>query len=69
MRGSWAGILAFTDVDVEVDLDLLARAVAPILDDSMVGVVTGLVMPDRLDTAQCGRRGGIENGRLLHKTA
>ena len=43
-------LLAFTDDDVRVDPMWLTRMIEPFLEDSRVGVVTGLVMPARLDT-------------------
>jgi GT2 family glycosyltransferase len=43
-------ILAFTDDDAVVDEDWLGWLVEPFLRDTRVGVVTGLVLPARLDT-------------------
>jgi GT2 family glycosyltransferase len=50
IREAAGEILAFTDDDVHVDEDWLAWMVEPFLNDERVGVVTGLVMPARLDT-------------------
>jgi GT2 family glycosyltransferase len=44
-------ILAFTDDDAVVDEQWLRWLVEPLLCDARVGVVTGLVLPARLDTA------------------
>jgi O-antigen biosynthesis protein len=43
-------ILAFTDDDAVVDAEWLRWIVEPFLRDARVGVVTGLVLPARLDT-------------------
>jgi glycosyltransferase involved in cell wall biosynthesis len=43
------GIVAFTDDDVEIDRDWLARLVAG-FDDPRVGCVTGLILPLELET-------------------
>ena len=43
-------ILAFTDDDVVVDVEWLRWMIEPFLRDARVGVVTGLVLPARLDT-------------------
>jgi glycosyltransferase involved in cell wall biosynthesis len=52
IRESSAEILAFTDDDVEVDPGWLSWMVEPFLQDDQVGVVTGLVMPARMDTPE-----------------
>jgi GT2 family glycosyltransferase len=43
-------IIAFTDDDVQVDQEWLSWIVDQFVADATVGVVTGLVMPARLDT-------------------
>ncbi|HWX51853.1 MAG TPA: glycosyltransferase, partial [Solirubrobacteraceae bacterium] len=50
VREAAGALLAFTDDDVWVDPSWLRRMVEPFLEDNRVGVVTGLVMPARLDT-------------------
>jgi GT2 family glycosyltransferase len=45
-------ILAFTDDDTIVDAEWLAWLVEPFLSDEQVGVVTGLVLPARLETSE-----------------
>jgi O-antigen biosynthesis protein len=49
---SMSALLAFTDDDVKVDSAWLSWMVEPFLIDEQVGVVTGLVMPARLDTPE-----------------
>ena len=45
-------IVAFTDDDIEVDTHWLLWMVEPLVADRSVKVVTGLIMPARLDTPQ-----------------
>jgi GT2 family glycosyltransferase len=52
IRESSSALLAFTDDDVKVDPAWLSWMVEPFLADEQVGVVTGLVMPARLDTPE-----------------
>jgi O-antigen biosynthesis protein len=52
IREAAADLLAFTDDDVLVDPDWLAEMIEPFLRDERVGVVTGLVMPARMDTPE-----------------
>jgi GT2 family glycosyltransferase len=50
IRESSATIVAFTDDDVRVEPNWLSWMVEPFLQDPVVAVVTGLVMPARMDT-------------------
>jgi GT2 family glycosyltransferase len=52
VRESSSALLAFTDDDVQVDPAWLSWMVEPFLADEQVGVVTGLVMPARMDTPE-----------------
>jgi GT2 family glycosyltransferase len=52
IRESTSALVAFTDDDVEVDPAWLSWMVEPFLADEQVGVVTGLVMPARMDTPE-----------------
>lgn len=52
VRESTSALLAFTDDDVNVDPAWLSWMVEPFLADEQVGVVTGLVMPARMDTPE-----------------
>jgi O-antigen biosynthesis protein len=52
VRESTSALLAFTDDDVKVDPAWLSWMVEPFLADEQVGVVTGLVMPARMDTPE-----------------
>ncbi len=52
VRESTSELLAFTDDDVRVDPAWLSWMVEPFLADEQVGVVTGLVMPARMDTPE-----------------
>ena len=51
IREAAGEILAFTDDDVRLDAQWLKWMVQPFLGDERVGVVTGLVLPARFDTA------------------
>jgi GT2 family glycosyltransferase len=50
IREAAGEILAFTDDDVVLDADWLHWMVEPFVTDGRVGVVTGLVLPARLET-------------------
>jgi GT2 family glycosyltransferase len=52
IRESTCALLAFTDDDVKVDPAWLSWMIEPFLADEQVGVVTGLVMPARMDTPE-----------------
>jgi GT2 family glycosyltransferase len=52
IREARAELLAFTDDDVQVDPEWLSWMVEPFLRDRQVGVVTGLVLPARMDTPE-----------------
>ena len=52
IREAGADLLAFTDDDVAVDPEWLSWMVKPFLRDRRVGVVTGLVLPARMDTPE-----------------
>jgi O-antigen biosynthesis protein len=52
IREAGADLLAFTDDDVQVDPEWLSWMVEPFLRDRAVGVVTGLVLPARMDTPE-----------------
>lgn len=52
VREAKGELLAFTDDDAVVDPQWLRWIVGPFLKDERVGVVTGLVLPARFDTAE-----------------
>jgi O-antigen biosynthesis protein len=52
IREAAADLLAFTDDDVQVDPEWLSWMVEPFLRDARIGVVTGLVLPARMDTPE-----------------
>jgi GT2 family glycosyltransferase len=52
IREARADLLAFTDDDVQVDPQWLSWMVEPFVRDDRVGVVTGLVLPARMDTPE-----------------
>jgi GT2 family glycosyltransferase len=43
-------IVAFTDDDVDADIDWLGNLVVPFFEDPTIACVTGLILPERLDT-------------------
>lgn len=51
LKAASTDIVAFTDDDVDVDPDWLGNLVVPFYEDPTTACVTGLILPQRLDTA------------------
>jgi GT2 family glycosyltransferase len=50
LKAASSDIVAFTDDDVDADPDWLGNLVVPFFEDSTIACVTGLILPQRLDT-------------------